>query len=71
MVNVSENVTTLRKARGLSQHQLALALGVTASAIAAWEVGRNSPSTEMLCKLADVLECSTDDILGRKHKEVS
>lgn len=63
MVRVAE----LRKARGMSQTILARKLEISTAAVAAWEVGRSKPSADMLVKLADVLEVSVDEILGRKE----
>ena len=60
-------VAKIRKARGLSQTALARKLDLSVAAVAAWEVGRSMPKPETLCKLADVLECSVDEILGRKE----
>lgn len=66
MIRVAE----LRKARGMSQTALARTLNVTTQAVGAWEVGRNTPKTEMLPKLAEVFDCTIDELFSEK-KEVS
>lgn len=55
----------LRKAAGLTQRELGDRVGVSPQAVAQWETGIKRPSVENLTKLADVLETSTDAILGR------
>ena len=55
----------LRKAAGLTQRELGDRVGVSPQAVTQWETGVKRPSVENLTKLADVLETSTDAILGR------
>ena len=55
----------LREAAGLTQRELGNRIGVSGQAVAQWEPGVKRPSVENLTKLADVLETSTDAILGR------
>ena len=51
-----------RKAAGYTQETFAEALGVTRSALAAWEVGRTVPSAAILPDIADLLLCSIDEL---------
>lgn len=51
-----------RKKLGLTQTQLADMLGVSQSAIAMWESGKNMPRADMLQKLSRILNCSIDDL---------
>jgi transcriptional regulator with XRE-family HTH domain len=44
-----------RKARGLSQSDVARAVGVTASAVSLWEADETSPRPEIVAKLEAVL----------------
>ena len=55
----------LREAAGLTQRELGNRIGVSGQAVAQWATGVKRPSVENLTKLADVLETSTDAILGR------
>lgn len=59
-----EKIKTLRIQSGMSQVQLAERIGVTKSAVNAWEAGTNSPSLSYIIKLAQVLAVSTDYLLG-------
>jgi transcriptional regulator with XRE-family HTH domain len=49
----------------LSQRDLAGRLGITASAVAQWELGQSRPGTGRLAALAEVLGVSMDSLLGR------
>ena len=59
-----KNLALLRKKKGLSQDELAFAIGVTRQTIYTWEAGLNYPTILMLKKLADALEVSMDDLLN-------
>ena len=51
-----------RKARGLTQRQLARLIDAPEQSIAAWEAGRRLPRLENLQKLADALDILVDEI---------
>lgn len=55
---------TLRSEKGVSQKQLAAAMGVTQQAVGKWEMGKSAPDPEMLRRLAEFFATSTDSILG-------
>lgn len=58
-------VAELRKRLGLTQRQLADAVGVTESTISNWEQGRNSLEwLERVAKLCRALQCTPDDLIG-------
>jgi len=59
-----EKIKNLRVHSGMSQVQLAERLGITKSAVNAWEMGTNSPSLSYIIKLAQVFAVSTDYLLG-------
>lgn len=57
------NLKELRIKKGLSQEQLAKQLNISSVAICQYELGKRSPNVEMLKKLAQVLDCTIDDLL--------
>ena len=61
---MSERLLKARKAKGLSQAQVAKAIGAYQQKYQNWESGIHEPDSETLRKLADVLEVSVDWLLG-------
>ena len=64
-MTLSENIKTLRMSKGVSQVSLARTLGVTKQCVSNWENDNIQPSIDMLMKLADYFNISTDELLGR------
>jgi transcriptional regulator with XRE-family HTH domain len=60
MADFAENLITLRKARGLTQQELADLLGVQPRLLGRWERGQGRPHFDYIVKLADVLEVTID-----------
>lgn len=58
-------IKKIRESRGMLQYELANRMGVSQASVSAWESGRAMPSAENLLKLADILECTVDALLGR------
>jgi len=64
MASFSDRVKTLRKAKKMTQRQMADALGITERSYQRYEA-ENNPNNETLIKLADFFDVSTDYLLGR------
>ena len=62
----SQKIKNFRLDRNLTQKQLAEMLHLTPNNICEWEKGRSYPSFDVLIKLADLMEVSTDYLLGRE-----
>lgn len=60
----------LRKSRKVNQATLAEALGMSQASITSWENGKRMPDIEMIVKLADYFNVSTDYLLGRVPLDV-
>jgi transcriptional regulator with XRE-family HTH domain len=58
----------LREERGLTQAQVAEAIGVTESSISFYESGKKQPSLDKIIKLADYYNLSLDKIVGYEVK---
>lgn len=63
-IKVAENIKNMRKAHGLTQEQLADALGVSIGAVYKWESGQSMPELKILMEIADLFETSVDSLLG-------
>ena len=62
---ISENIKKLRKAKGLTQEELAEKTNVSYQAVSKWENG-GSPDIEMLPILANTFGVSIDELMGFK-----
>lgn len=51
--------------KGIKQAQLAEQANISSGNISDWKAGRAKPSTEVVCRIADVLDVSVDYLLGR------
>ena len=60
-------IRDLRESAGLTQGELASELGVDRSSVTKWETGKSKPRTEDLPRLAEVLQCSVNDLFVRKE----
>lgn len=58
-------IRKLRKAKGFSQLEFAMALGVTQGAVSHWENGRRKPGIDDLAKIAQLLNCKIDDLIDK------
>ena len=54
----------LREKAGLKQKEVSRALNVDRTAISKWETGESLPRAERLIKLAELYNCTTDELLG-------
>lgn len=73
-LTLSENIRAFRRAHGLTQEQLAEALGVTVGAVSKWESGTSTPDIGTIADIADFFALSVDVLLGyatcsRSHAE--
>ncbi len=64
-MKLNEQITFLRKQKGMTQEELAKTLGVTNQAVSKWEVGQCCPDISLLPDLAALFEVSVDALLGR------
>ena len=59
-------IKKIRESRGMRQYELADRMGVSQASVSAWESGAAMPSAANLIKLADILDCTVDALLGRE-----
>ncbi len=64
----SARLSKLRKEKGISQKQCALNLDVDSSKYNKWENGKNRPSYDMVCRLANFFDTTTDYLLGNSNE---
>jgi len=63
---LTDNLRKYRKARNLTQDQVAEYLNVQRTTYTRYETGTNKPDYETLCKLAEYFRVSLDQLLDRE-----
>ena len=66
---LNENIRILRKAKGISQEELAIRMNVVRQTISKWENGLSVPDADLLIRLSEILEVSVSDLLGTNIEE--
>lgn len=61
---LSENIRNFRKAKALSQEELAAKLNVVRQTVSKWETGLSVPDAELLVALSEILETPVGVLLG-------
>lgn len=69
MLALSENIRRLRRARGLSQEELAGLLGVSRQSVSLWEQGETNPTMENIYAMAEVLGAGFDELMAPPAEE--
>jgi len=64
-----ENLKTLRKAKGLSQEELAIRLNVVRQTVSKWEKGLSVPDANLLIEIAEVFEVPASKLLGARLED--
>ena len=64
MLNIGERLTQLRKQLNLSQDDLAKKIGVSRTIIGNYERNTNTPSIEVLVKIAKTFNVTVDYLIG-------
>ena len=62
---IGKSIKVTRIAQNYTQKQLAQKIGVTHAAISYWENGVNIPNVKDCWLLADALEITIDELVGR------
>ena len=68
-MKLAENIRAYRKARKLTQEQLAEVLGVTVGAVYKWEARLSVPELALIVEMADFFDTSVDALLGYEMKD--
>lgn len=63
-LKLSENIQAMRRARRMTQEQLAEAMGVSIGAVSKWENGLSNPDVALIPEIAEFFGTSVDVLLG-------
>ena len=61
-----ENLKAARKAKGITQEELAVRLHVVRQTVSKWEKGLSVPDADQLIRLSEILEVPASKLLGSK-----
>lgn len=71
IMDMSTVIANLRREKGMTQEELAQAMGVTNQAVSKWESAQNCPDIQLLPQLADLFGVTIDRLFGRTTAERS
>lgn len=63
-MNLGNNISEKRKAKGMTQEELASNLGVSPQAVSKWENNLSCPDISLLPAIAKIFGMSVDELLG-------
>ena len=67
MKTIGEIIREKRKERGWTLEELAEKISMDFSSVGAYELNKRTPPLFIMCDLADIFECSLDELCGRKQ----
>ena len=65
-----DKLIELRKKNGYSQEELAEKLGVSRQSVSKWESNNTYPETDKIIQIANLFDCSMDDLINDKITDV-
>lgn len=68
-MTIGESIRRARKAKGWTIQKLSEKSGIHATTIWYWEKNKSQPTVFLLICIADVLEITLDELVGRKVKK--
>lgn len=65
---IAEEIRRMRERRGMSRKVLSELCGLSKNQISRYERGEREPTASVIIILAEVFDCSADDLLGRRWR---
>ena len=69
-MTLGEKIAENRRARGMTQEEVANLLGVTSQAVSKWENNNSLPDITLLPAIADLFETTIDALMSRDRSDV-
>ena len=69
--SLGENISALRKEKGLTQEELSEVLGVSPQAVSKWENNLSCPDIMLLPNIAEIFSVSVDELLSGKKSDAN
>lgn len=70
-MDFGSKIAYYRKAKNLTQEELASQFDISNQAVSKWETGQSYPDVELLPRIADFFEISLDELFGREFVQKS
>ena len=67
---IGKRIAKYRKAKGMTQEELASQLGVSSQAVSKWENDQSCPDIQLLPQLCGILNITSDELLSGKTSDV-
>jgi DNA-binding XRE family transcriptional regulator len=64
-MTIGQTIKKVRESKGYSQNKLSMKSGVSTQTIAQWEWDKNTPTVTLLWCIADALDVTIDELIGR------
>lgn len=64
-----QRFTRLRKEKGFTQEDIAFKVNISSQAVSKWENDISLPDISILVNLAEILDVTTDELLGKVNKK--
>lgn len=71
MLKIGKFISSKRKAKNLTQAELAEKLNITDRAVSKWECGRSLPDSAIMLELCELLEISVNELLTGEELEMN
>lgn len=66
---IGGNIRALRKEKGMTQAQLAKALGISVATLSSYETGKTAPSMDLIFQIARHFKTSIDKLLKQPESK--
>src|SRR5208283_5630475 len=70
-MGISERIKELRTSKKLTQSDLALKVGLSYIQVGRYETGKSAPSADVLNKLAEALDTTTDFLMNGSGNDIA
>ena len=71
MTKIGKKISELRKAKNMTQNELADRLSISYQAVSNWERGQTMPDISKLSEISQILSVSIDELLGESNSVVN
>ena len=67
---IGDQILTFRKAKGMTQEELAVKLHIVRQTVSKWEKGLSVPDAQMLISIGEMPRCDSSPAIGRSTPDI-